>query len=228
MGLGIYVTAKVGRSGLLRRRPSREALFGAIKGVAGDLIDDPLMQGFFSSEERDNVLALFLHPAEESVDITYDGGDLELSAKTSSAGPGYHAWLVDFVDSVGEQIGIRWDWRDGEDEPADETGYHNHRDFGCLQAAMADWLQEFSKYFMNESDLDSLNICLPLGFSPVHEHFAISPMGIWQREWFEQVTHADADQIGEMAQAFFPAWCGMEEASYWRNFGLTMCWMELP
>lgn len=206
MGLGIYITGEPERSGLLRRRPSSETLFDAIKGAAADLIDDSLTRRFFLSEQGTSELALFLHPAEENVDISYDGRDVTLSAKTSSAGPGYHAWLVNFVDHIGERVGITWDWRDGDEDSADETDYHSHRDFGRLQAAMANWLQEFSKYFLNESDLDSLNICLPLDFSPVHEHFAISPMGVWEREWFECVIRADADEIGDIAQTFFPAW----------------------
>jgi len=228
MGLGIYITGEPERSGLLRRRPSSETLFDAIKGAAADLIDDSLTRRFFLSEQGTSELALFLHPAEENVGISYDGRDVTLSAKTSSAGPGYHAWLVNFVEHIGERVGITWDWRDGDEDSADETDYHSHRDFGRLQAAMANWLQEFSKYFLNESDLDSLNICLPLDFSPVHEHFAISPMGVWEREWFECVIRADADEIGDIAQTFFPAWRRSEDALYWRNFGLTMCWMELP
>lgn len=228
MGLGICVTGEPAPSGLFRRRPKSKALLDDIARAAEALIDQPVMRQYFHCGRRNGHLSLFLHPAEESVEIDYADGQVVLSSKTSSTGPGYHAWLVDYVDRLGERVGLQWDWRDGAKISADDTGYHGHRDYRRLQDSMMQWLRTLSKIFKQEPEKNGMNISMPLWFFPVHEHFAISSMGIWERNWFERIAIADAEQADAFGEAFFPAWHGPEDARYWRNFGLTICWTRLP
>jgi len=84
-----------------------------------------------------DVLYLELHPAEEDVRFFVDDHDyLICSARTSSAGPGYHAFLVELLEMIQGPAKISWIWDDEEKEFMDETTYFSKRDFNTLQMEM--------------------------------------------------------------------------------------------
>ena len=63
-----------------------------------------------------------------------------VSAKTSSAGPGYHAFFISCLDQIEKRLGLAWNWSEDErvgGEPTDETCHALSRDFSALQSDMA-------------------------------------------------------------------------------------------
>jgi hypothetical protein len=227
MGLGLYI--KVPSASLGKR--SIDVLKEGISDFAYHDPSDSLLNGLVRCGASSDRLYVRLHPAEEDVEFFLDpNGNLVCSAKTSTAGPGYHAFLVDWLHRLGEAVQLKWDWQSGEGE-GDETGYHEHRDFGRLQGEMANWLGGLSKTLQESSwdGMENIMLGLPLGFEvPDVNAFAISALGCWPRSWFEEMISADAGRRREMAQAFFPWWGQQQDALFWDRLGRVLAWVEVP
>ena len=61
-----------------------------------------------------------LHPAEEPFELRVEGDQLFAQGKTSSAGPGYHAFLIDWLERIAAEEGFTWTWTDPAREVEDE------------------------------------------------------------------------------------------------------------
>jgi hypothetical protein len=85
-------------------------------------------------------LYLGLHPSAEDVELTLPGERaVRVCAKTSTTGPGYHAYLCELLDAFGHAMGISWQAPTEED--LDETGYFHARDIAALDAEFLAWLK---------------------------------------------------------------------------------------
>ena len=94
---------------------------------------DPLLARVVRCDAADGVLHVDLHPAEESVCFYPDStGALVVEAGSAVAGPGFHAYLVGWLEDLGRSLGVTW-VGDRPDE-GDATGYLDHRSFDALQA----------------------------------------------------------------------------------------------
>jgi len=228
MGLGIHLVGSVPRRGLLRRPPSRDQLFSDITQVAAAFADRqprPLKDWYWASP-GDDTLYVCLFPVEENVLFTLEDHSLVCSAKTSTAGPGYHAYMVRFLDVLSSKLGIAW--RPEEDEEGDETGYFQTRDFRALQDSMQTFLGMLSRTCLKlaEDGAGVQTLGMPLGFMPKHDGFAASATGVWPREFFERLS-AGGDDHDEASRAYFPWWDEGLTASNLRAFGLVRCWMDV-
>ena len=228
MGLGIQVSGVPPKPGLLSRRPDPETLLRRIDDAIEETVTDPVQKLLMVRDITDGVLSLRLHPGEEDISFTVEGGAVVASARTSSAGPGYHAMLVDFLDEIGQHTGIDWSWEGTGDGEGDETGYHRHRDFDKLRGAMAEWLKSAAGTALKQGhDAGSLRLNLPAGESVVTDSFAVAPMGEWPREWFEDVARGDQARLSKAGAEFFTAWHTPDSAEYWANCGRYMMLWEL-
>jgi hypothetical protein len=228
MGLGLSLVADVPRRGLLRRAPTQDQLFQDLAVAVGEFAGhqpSPL-KDWHRSSSSDGVLYVNLLPCEENVEFRFADGRLTCEAKTSTAGPGYHAYLVDVLDSLRDRLGL--DWR-SEADAEDETGYLGHRAFPRLQAAMAGWLRGLGRHLCKHGEeMNSpLLLGMSLDFRPVTEAFAASQMGVWPREWFERLVAADEAELGRMAERFFPWWERGVTAKTLRGLGLARSWVDL-
>ena len=234
MGLGLFVTADIPPRGLLRRRPNPRDFLDEVARTMAEAIDDPLAKRFTSIEASDRDLDVCLYPAEEPVKLAIHGEkDLVVSAKTSSAGPGYHAMLVDLLELVGDRLGLVWRWSDGEGGPGDETGYREHRDFQRLQKEMIVQLRTVARIVTgpelgDTDDLSPIGLSMPVGYTVRSGAFAISPMGYWDRSWFERFCDCTDDDASLLAEAFFPWWHEGWGARTWQNCGLALAWLDVP
>lgn len=129
MGIGICITSEILKDGLFKKPIKQNKLFDAILAALKSSLPVELQKSVFSSTIELNCMNVELHPAEEPVEFTIDNGTLKFSAKTNSAGPGYHAYLVDTLETVERQLGLTWNWSDGSDDMGDETSFHSTRDF---------------------------------------------------------------------------------------------------
>lgn len=132
MGLGIRLSAA----------PPNGSYPGAVLRDVRDSIDafvtDPLERMMLAFVEAEDSLAVHLHPAAGPVIFRASEDALTAQGDTSSAGPGYHAWLVDLLQDMDWRTGISWDWTN-----ADDTQYQKHRDFARLREQALNAAAEF-------------------------------------------------------------------------------------
>jgi hypothetical protein len=194
-------------------------------------IEDPTLRSVAGLHPGSECTEVFLHPVAENLELTLDRrGGIICSAKTSTCGPGYHAWVVELLERAGKNLGLAWTVS-GE-EFGDETGYWTERSHEKLQDEMVEWLHEVAKLVLQKTaaeEFTDLMINMPLEFPTPKDdshHFAITPMGPRTREWFELVaqSHSDARRL---APAFFPWWNRGTDGDFWRGLGLVLAWGNL-
>ena len=231
MGLGFQIHGSARGRGLLRRKPSHAELCRQLQDAIFQAVPDPLQHRLLRFAAHPEGMEVTFHPAAEPVEFGFgDDGELVVSAKTSTVGPGYHAMLVELVDAIGPPAGIDWDWSDLDEEEGDETGYHKDRDFGALQDEMLAWLKGLADLLLQnyEDERGQIALCMPIHYRLVTGQFAHSPLGFWDRAWFEALAAAEGERAESLAAAFFPWWNHPADASYWRDCGLVLAWTELP
>ncbi len=156
MGLGIHVGAEIPRKGILKRILPNQDIFDLIEYLAISFLKKNTLDHACSTRNEE-VLYLSFHPSEEDVYFyATDDNDIVCSAKTSSAGPGYHALLIELLDYIDQNSDISWIWESEESEYQDETGYYFHRDFQKLQIAMAEQLHAIATHVIADQELSQL------------------------------------------------------------------------
>jgi hypothetical protein len=220
MGLGIYIKAEVGT-------PIQfSAIEDCIRNNTSGLFED-----FLSFSDSDNSFCVTLHPCEETVIFEYVSGQLICSAKTSSVGPGYHAYLVELVEKIGADLGIQWIWNleEGEQYYLDETGYYSHRNFKQLQFEMLKWLQALAKSFADEKGNARWAFSMPLGYPRMkNEYFAVSPMRIWTPEFFKEIAQSEIEELEWAAKDFFIWWDKQDDDQFYKKTGIALLNVECP
>ena len=202
MGLGFSAWFPVGK-GSDTSRERYEEYFSSIPSII------PNWDTQYRSGE--DWFRLTLVPFEEDIYGTWEGGKLLISARTNSAGPGYHAYLVDLID----RLGIK---------PAkveDETGYYGNRDFRLLQNEMSKWLSGLSEQLLSmDEDYSDLSVSLAVDWFPGNTgQFANCQLGPFERRFFERA------QNDRSAGSEFFVWWDMEQnALFFRNVALNLIW----
>ena len=231
MGLGFLIHGKARGRGLLRRKPGHAELCHRLQDAVFQAVPDPLQHRLLRFQAYGEGLEVTFHPAAEPVDFRFaDSGQMTVSAKTSTVGPGYHAMLVELLDAIGPAAGIDWDWRDHGEGEGDETGYHEDQDFGALQDEMLAWLKGLAEHLLqlDPDEMAQIALSMPIHYGLVTDRFAHSQLGFWDREWFEALSVAEGEQAASLAASFFPWWNHPADAAYWRDCGLAIAWTELP
>lgn len=228
MGLGIRIGAELNDSRQLRGAQDAASRLKVLLQEATDLIGHPGHIRLARASMEPEALFLRLHPAEEPIEFRIKDEALVAAAKTSAAGPGYHAFLVDFLEALGRRCRLEWTWDDGGHDYRDETGYAVARDFAALQLEMLRWLRALARYLTDDGGR-GYSICLPADFHVCGEHFAVSPLGFWKRQWFDGIAAArSVESLAPRGQRFFPWWSPGRDAVFWKNCALVLCWVEVP
>ena len=227
MGLGLSVLANGGRKSWLPWRSQATGVQPLAEAIVA-AIDDPALRSLAGIHPGGNCTEVFLHPAAENLELTPAGSGIVCSAKTSTCGPGYHAWVVELLERAGKSLGL--EWTAAGEEYGDETGYWTERSLEKLQHEMAGWLHQVAKMVLQHSDeATDLMINMPLGFPTLDDdihHFAITPTGPRTREWFELAAQSPADAL-RLAPGFFPWWNRGQDGDFWRGLGLVLAWGNL-
>lgn len=200
---------------------------GALDGLAAALLEalpDPIWRELVDVERDGPALAVSLHPAEEAVRFQVEGDRLSVSARTNSAGPGYHAFLHDLLDRAGEACGLVWD------PPEDLGSAAAAGDIEALQDEAATWLKAVAERLgeLTRKGYRALGVSLPEGTSLVDEPRVASPLGLWEPSWFEETAAAEGEALRRRAAEFFPWWREGMSAEVWARAGLTIAWVDLP
>ncbi len=205
MGLGLSIRLPL--KGTLKKAAAKE--LQAFCQVLADSVRDDVMRAFATIEEQSETVYVTLYPGTEPVTVSVEDGWIVLDAKTSGAGPGYHAALVDLLDGVGVASKYPLDWRN-EDTCVDETGYGAHRDFARLQGVMLDHFKSLCRIITDPKKAHDglLHIDWSMDAPRVDGPWAaVSPVGTWTREWF---LHASRDENARTAAAEFMIWWNKE------------------
>ena len=164
-------------------------------------------------------LSLSFHPAAPDIVFQIDGGYIVMEAETLGAGPGYHAFIVGFIDYLRQQHQWVWRFDDTTRYFTDDTGYYSERNFAALQAAMA---AEFETLRTNvlaaEPDTPlCYDLWLPTQFTFASGYFTATSLGFRDRLFFER-PHPDQ---------FFPWWDEGVTTRTLKNLVLSKLWLEI-
>ncbi|HOF88335.1 MAG TPA: hypothetical protein PLZ36_09575, partial [Armatimonadota bacterium] len=232
MALGLSITAPMLPEGfLIKRTPTRQEVLDRLRAGIPALIEDARLRELLWMAVEEETLLVGLHPMEEPVRFAFTGEALRCTARTSGAGPGYHAFLVDLLRNVGQKCRLRWQW-EGED-CGDETGYAAHRDFARLQEEMLVWLRAVCAAVVEKAadGATNIGISMPMGYPAVagdDAPFALTMLGPRTREWVARAATAEGAALQAAGAESFPWWGQAPDEAFWRNTGLALAWVELP
>ena len=226
MGVGIDLIGRFRKKGLLSRTPAPdkclEALDDWFKRQTTDLvIESRRAQG----DDGLPVLAVDLHPAAESVQIrATDGGRVTVACKTSTAGPGFHAYVCDTLRRAGADLNIEWSRPDPDAGTGDPTGYFETSDFAPVRREMLSWLGTAVRSLSDliARDYTGLALSLPPDVSFRHDGVLATPMGPRSEQWLREVADAPA-----RGADVFPWWQQGTGAPYHLGRALTRMWTDV-
>lgn len=215
--MGICISA-IGR---LARRTRSGELFEAIVAAVEGEVRDPFDQAMLSCTTEDERLLVGLSPLSEPMVFEVGPrGTLTVETKTSTLGPGYHAWVVDILKAVGAECGIEWDWSE------DETAFARDGDFAALQGAMSEFLGAFAASVLSHDSGGPLLINAGMGGDrTLRTDFTLTPLGPRDRAWWERARRLRG--TGEASRQFYPWWNRERDALDWRSIGEALMWSEV-
>lgn len=163
-------------------------------------------------EDRARLLVL-MHPASPPVEIRIGAsGRVRLSANTTPAGPGYHAFLCDTLDQFAEEFEFAWGDAD------DPTGYFDDRDRAALEEAFRRWLA--TACVAAEANGSKASVGLPAGHGFHATGEVLTPLGPRPVAWLATA--------GANPRDFFPWWNPDLDAAFYRNRALVRMWCDFP
>jgi hypothetical protein len=165
-------------------------------------------------------LRVTLHPAAEDVDLRLSpAGKVKVTARTSPAGPGYHAHLCGLLRQFAADFDFTWD-----DPPADAdpARYFATGDRERLERHFLHWLASACSAALQASTPDGrYQIGMPRQPRFRHPGPVLTPTGPRPLGWLKRVA---AD--GTAGADFFPWWGPDLDAAFYRGRAVTHLWLE--
>lgn len=231
MGVGLSAIASVPvRAG---KPLSRADAFAKLREAIDTRLTDPLDHKLLSFNEQEHTLYVLIHPLTEHLELVWEPAQnkgapprIIATTKTSTLGPGYHAWLVDLLKEIGPSCGLSWDWSE------DESSFAVDGDFAALQRVMSDQLHAMAAAFLEHADgemgADSgFAVNMSIGFGAVRPgEFTQTPLGPRDRAWWESI--AAGHDLPARCREFYMWWDRERDAGYWYKLGLSLMWTEIP
>jgi hypothetical protein len=225
MGVGVYLTGtyasdEVGQS-------PEDWLEQVASWLEGHEVE-PLMlcESGVNSDEQP-CLSVQIHPCAEDVEISVpQAGICAVSARTSSAGPGYHIFVCDLLHALGSQFRIEWDGPDDDAEDlGDETGYFFNGENEGVRQGMLHWLSALARVVVENSQDDDVGIrmvSMPMDYSYPDRPGILTPIGPREPAWFAQLVEAPERGVG-----FFPWWTEGVGAGFFHGRALCRLWQDV-
>ena len=211
MGLGISVTASVCE----KKRLQINHYFNNLESIVPNFT--------IVVSETENQQRIQLVPFEEDLYLDYLDDHVVFSAKTSSAGPGYHAWLISVLDHLSNELDLHWLKID------DETDYMHHHNFEVLQTRMANWLKSLANAVLERSEMGQYSnfaIAMEITCSPnAPDSFACFPLGYLERDFFENIQ--SKPKIENECKFFFIWWNKQQDALFYHQVALEKIWCKI-
>lgn len=216
MGLGI--TMNVPTKGLFRdkmrngMRAYFEGLPSVVPGQSVRVYPD------------DHGIQIRLVPFEDNVYVQFEDTVAVISARTNSAGPGYHAYLVGVLDGLVRQTGAKLTAA----AVKDETGYYADRDFQALQGSMAAWAVSVANAIIEKvgQGHQNLAVSMPLEQIPVTDGRVVSyPLGYLDEPTLRSIQRQE--DLRTILRQFFLWWDEGLTADFFRKAALSIMWQDI-
>lgn len=226
MGIEISTRAELPKVGLFRKPASCDLMFRRIQDAVNNAIKDDLLSRAIRFDRHHHTLCVQLHPAGCPLEFTWEPeGHISLYTKTSTAGPGFHAFSVQVLKHIGDRCSLQWNWR--------ETDFCDHAvtgSFQMIQQEMAGMLKTIAQTILSEChEASALRVNMAIEYPQVRaDMFVVSPMGPFSWKWWEELSYAEGAALEAKCREFFPWWDEDQDAIFWRNFGLVLLWAEVP
>lgn len=164
------------------------------------------------------VLLLTCHPAAPPAELRLGGtGRVRVTARTSPAGPGYHAHLCGLFGQFASEFDITW----VADDADDPTGFFLAADRAGCEAAFDRWLAAACKRAANLPAPVGVGLPEPHGFPGPGD--VLTLLGPRSRDWLELAATDPA-----AGRDFFPWWKPGVDATFYRNRALCRLWSDFP
>jgi hypothetical protein len=109
LSITIRAVGQAGRRGATRRVPNASSLLGSIDEWLPDATGGALHGFVPGARTPDGSIEISLHPAARPVRIeATDLGQVVVTAMTVPVGPGYHTYVANLLDRMGDELGIGW------------------------------------------------------------------------------------------------------------------------
>jgi len=194
-----------------------DALLAGVKGTPLEPLatSDRLLQA--------GQLAVTLHPGGGIIALRVMEDCVEVLAKTSDVGPGYHAFLVSLLESAARSLGVAWEWDD-------KTAYAQDRDFVRLQTRMTEFLKGLAgapdKHGGSGAKLAGCRILLGLEVE-ADENEVLTPLGPKTVAEVLRWQSLDDAALSRAAADFFPWWGQGFDGGFYRGLGLYSLWNDV-
>lgn len=225
MGVGLYLTGTYPSDGVSQ---SAEDWLEQVASWIEGHEEEPLMicQAGANQDEQP-ALSVQIHPCAEDVEIVVpEPGVCVVSAKTSTAGPGYHIFVCNLLQELGNQFGIEWDGPgEGEEETGDETGYFFTRDADAVRTEMLRWLSALARVVIENCKEDEAGVrmvSMPLDCGYPDQTGILTPTGPRDQAWFEDLIDNPEHGI-----AFFPWWSEGVGAAFFLGRAVCRMWQDI-
>jgi hypothetical protein len=187
---------------------------------------EPLESVRIRQDDRDNPAVIAdLHPCAEDVELVVrEPGRVVVSAKTSTVGPGYHAYLCDLMQRLGGALAIDWDGPGDGSDTGDETGYFDTGDLRALEDEFLQWMGGVVRIVTEglTRDYQWMMISMAIGHHYRHHGPLVTPLGPRDLHWLEAVAE-DLNRGIDL----FPWWLAGIGASFYRGRALTRMWRDV-
>ena len=178
---------------------------------------------FYAGDPRDDGAWLSFYPMAGGIQFNLRNNRVAFDAKTSVAGPGYHASLIDMCDRLQTDVGVVWRW----DAGGDETGYATDRDVAKLRQAFADQFRGYCEFYNANSEPDVLYaLNLSDGLAVDGYEGVATPLGPLPIRFFIEALD-DADDAEDCARHVFPWWSSTFDQEFWTNAIRSLLWTEV-
>jgi hypothetical protein len=237
MGLGLYTKASltVGKQ-ILTGRP-RTLTADDLQKACNDFLAGTPLDEFKSFDELWDGkpgFSLGFHPAEEGIDFHLEGTDVFVAAKTSSAGPGYHAFSVSLLEHLQATLQITWQFGGENDEFQDEAGYWHDRDAARLQETFANFMAQLFRMCLDKrkEGASAFRLGMPVDFGVVLPEQELRTIGAFTQlgpfGWteIERGASTKANERDAVAARYFPWWEQGFGADFHAKLGLLDMWMH--
>lgn len=202
----------------------------APKNLASRLIDvarrwsaDQGLQDLFYASSSDAGVWLTFYPPAGGIEFDVEGYGISFGTKTSIAGPGYHAAIVELCDRLQSELEIAWRWGSG----GDETGFALDRDFEALQDAFLDQAAAFGEFHRDQVGIaEGHAVNLPEGLAVDCFRDVATPLGPVRNQLFLDAPDSSEDAEA-LARQIFPWWSKALDQEFWMNTLRALLWTEV-
>lgn len=221
MGLGLDLTGRYGAG-----PEDAETWLDRVRSWLEKHAGEPMESVRLGRNDRDRPAVIaHLHPCAEDVEIAVsEPGRVAVSAKTSTVGPGYHAYVCDLIHRLGDGLAIEWDSPGEGSGSGDETGYFRSGDRGALEEEFLRWLGGVARIVADglARDYQWMMISMAIGHHFRHHGPLVTPLGPRDVRWLRAVAEDPGRGID-----IFPWWPPGIGAPYFLGRALTRMWRDV-